>query len=71
MVQGSLGGRIELLEVADRAEVEQPATARSLIREWAPSVDRPGQTWDMTMWAVTQNALAVAYHRKRKGLTSA
>lgn len=40
----------------------------SLVREWAPSVGRLGQTWDMIMWAVTQNALAIAYHRKRKRL---
>lgn len=40
----------------------------SLIREWAPSVGQHGQTWDMVMWAVTQNALAIAYRRKRKRL---
>ncbi|MDQ6782025.1 MAG: hypothetical protein M3063_00970 [Actinomycetota bacterium] len=40
----------------------------SLIREWAPRVGRRGQTWEMIMWAMTQNALAIAYHRKRKRL---
>jgi len=43
----------------------------SMTREWAHSVGRQHQTWDMLMWAHTQNALAVAYHDKRRMLEAA